>query len=282
MGRARRQPGSVWVGCWVLALGWLSATAQAAAPGGAGALRQALSRFNQDATEPLPALTDGQLQQLLAGDVVRFLDPPDADSGARRAVGLMLSDRDPAELWVAFQDPHYVAVDDLTERRLRLDSSTGRAVWYGHIDLPAPFKDRHWMVDVWNNHALYANSGGLAWEHAWREKRDSLGEARPLAESGALGAVDAQVFGESLETPLNRGAWVLLSLPDRRTLFAYHATSVVGGNIPEGLFSRYVLMGMDKLLRGIDQRARGLVADHYRAGHAPLPGPGPFSLPFFP
>lgn len=282
MGRARRQPGSVSAGCWVLALGFFSATAQAAAPGGAGALRQALSRFNQDATEPLPALTDGQLQQLLAGDVVRFLDPPEASSGARRAVGLMLSDRDPAELWVASQDAHYVALDDLTERRLRLDASTGRAVWYGHIDLPAPFKDRHWMVDVWNNHALYANSEGLAWEHAWRERRDSLGEARPLADSGALGAVDAQVFDDSLETPLNRGAWVLLSLPDGRTLFVYHATSVVGGSIPEGLFSRYVLMGMDKLLRGIDQRARDLVRGHYRAGHAPLPGPGPFALPFFP
>ena len=46
----------------------------------------------------------------------------------------------------------------------------------------------------------------------------------------------------------------------------------VGGDIPDGLMSRYILSGFPKLFRTIETRARSEVRAHYTAGHAPIYG----------
>ena len=129
-------------------------------------LTEKLTQFNAHAVFRLPTLSARQLADLSSGQVVRILERP--ANGDVRAIGLMVVQAEQRDLWVAAQDPHYVAADGLVEWRMASDTQNGRATWYGHIDLPSPFKDRHWVVDVWNNHALHTATGGMAWEHPWR------------------------------------------------------------------------------------------------------------------
>jgi hypothetical protein len=136
-------------------------------------------------------------------------------------------------------------------------------------------------VDVWNNHDLATKSSGTAWEHAWRLRPGGVAMAESRADAGDIGPVTGDAFRDSIETPVNEGAWISIALPDGRVLLAYHATTVVGGSIPTGLFSRFVLMGMSRMLRGVEQRARDVVPGHYQAGHEPLPAGGPGMTPFY-
>ncbi len=99
-----------------------------------------LDQFNAHAEYPLPRLSARQLTDLANGEVVRILERP--AGGDVRAIGLLV-----------------------VEWRMTSGPDSGKATWYGHIDLPSPFKDRHWVVSVWNNHALHRATNGVAWEH---------------------------------------------------------------------------------------------------------------------
>ena len=267
---------------WMLIIGAVGA--QAAEPDRAlsvADLRAQVTTFNAHATSPLPELSGDQLRALLAGDVVRVLDRPKSDPRIRRAVGLVLVEAEQRAAWVAAQDPHFVAVDGLTELQLTRDPSTGRASWYGHIDIPSPFDDRHYVVDVWNNHALHAASGGTLWEHAWQRNPTALPGVRARVAAGEVGALDVADFDASIETPLNEGAWIAMATPDGRAVLGYHATTLVGGHIPEGLFARYILLGLKSMMRTVQARAQGPIQAHYRGGHRPLPAGGPSMTPTF-
>ena len=241
-------------------------------------LRSTLATFNAHATYPLPELSPADLQTLADGAVFKTLDRP-GDGERRRAIGMLVVASPQADLWVATQDPHFTATEELTELRLSRDPVTGRASWYGHADLPSPVHDRHWVVDVWNNHALAAATGGAMWEHPWQLDPGGVSRVRSRVAAGEVGRVNVAAFDESIETPVNEGAWIAIDLPGDRALLAYHATTVVGGSIPDGLMSRFVLLGMDKMLRGIGQRAREVVPTHYVVGHEPIPAGGPGLTP---
>jgi len=257
----------------------LSSAPALAAPGlSAATLRDTLATFNAHAAYPLPPLSPSELKALADGEVFKTIDRPGGDE-RRRAIGMLVVPTRQADLWVACQDPHFTATEELTELRLSRDPSTGRASWYGHADLPSPFHDRHWVVDVWNNHALAAATDGAMWEHPWRLDLGGVARVRGRVSAGEVGQVEVSAFDESIETPVNEGAWIAIDLPGDRALVAYHATTVVGGSIPDGLMSRFVLLGMDKMLRGVARRAIEVVPTHYVGGHEPIPAGGPGLTP---
>ena len=147
-----------------------------------------------------------------------------------------------------------------------------RARWYGIVDLPRPFSDRHYVVDVWNNHELAAATDGRAWEHPWTLVPGGVASARSLVAEGKVPDTDLSMWESAVETPTNLGAWVAVELPDGGSLFAYHAATRVGGNIPEGMMLQYVKATLDATLRAVEKRARQTVPGHYTAGHAPVVG----------
>lgn len=261
----------------VLALLAIVAAAVAAPP--PTELSAALARFNRHAAFALPALSASQLDELSGGDVVRILER--RDDGDVRAIGLKVVRADQRDVWVAAQDTHYVATEGLTELRLSKDPATGKAIWYGHLDLPSPFKDRHWVVSVWNNHALHAATDGQAWEHPWKLARAAVPDARAAAAAGRIRGIDAARFDDAILTERNRGAWIAIELEGPWALVGYHATTVVGGSIPDGLMARAVHLRMRSLLRDLETRATTVVRSHYTPGHEPLPAGGPFATPYY-
>ena len=230
-------------------------------------IQAALQQFNQGAVYELPKLTAQQIENLRAGKVVKVMDQQGGTTQPRRATGLLLSSVSRNQLWVSCQDTHFQQQESTTELRVSL-TPPDKAAWYGYLDLPWPFDDRHWVVDVYNNHSLAAATGGKAWEHPWTLVPAARAESimTPVITNGKVKGVDMEMYHSAIYTPVNRGAWVAIDMGDH-AIFGYHATTVVGGNIPENLITQFVFQGMDKLLKDIEQRAKKSIPSHYTAGH---------------
>ena len=233
-------------------------------------VRAALETYNAGAVHRLPALTDAQVAELVAGGCVRLMAPNADPDGPSSAVGMVLSDVPRAALWVAAQDPHAVVDPDLTEFVVE-QIGPDEAIWYGYWDLPKPVHDRQWVIRSWNNHALASRTGGAAWEHVWRRVDDGLSRVRPVVEAGKARGVDLAMVDHAIETPVNEGSWSMIHVGDR-TLIAYQASSVVGGAVPDWLVARLVMARLETVLRSAEQRARAWAPGHYVAGHPPLLG----------
>lgn len=239
------------------------------------AISQGLARFNAHAVWPLPTLSGPQLRELLGGDVLRWVDKPLGEAGPRRAAALFLSDQPKERVWLALQDPHFQADPAVHELRLTLRPPDD-ADWYGLLDLPAPFKDRQWVVRSWNNHALHAATGGSHWEHPWRsfsgDVGDSLAAARQRAAAGEFGSVTPEQIDGAITSPANHGAFLAIELPESQTLFGYHAAFDAGGHIPDWAVVQFAYAGLDRAMRRYARRAQEDIPAHYGPAHAPVMG----------
>jgi hypothetical protein len=230
-------------------------------------IKSALDEFNASATYRLPQLSVSQLEALDSGRVVTILDRQGGSEQPRRATGLLKSTVDRDLLWLACQDLHFQIQEQTKELRISLDG-VDKAQWYGFIDLPWPFNDRHWVVDVRNNHSLAQKTNNRAWEHSWtlvpQEKGVDL--MAPQIRDDQVKGVTHELFDSAIYTPVNHGAWVAIDLGNE-AIFGYHTTTVVGGNIPESTISHFVYQGLEKLLIDIESRASQQIPSHYVSGH---------------
>jgi hypothetical protein len=152
------------------------------------------------------------------------------------------------------------------------EKSFDHAVWYGHIDLPRPVRDRQWVVESKNNHALAAASGGRCWEHEWKLVPDALDRERAHVARTGNARVTPEQLADAIYTPVNHGGWMLATLPGGRTLVAYQATSVVGGAIPDWLVLKLTMSRLESVLREVEKRAAAWAPTHYGADHPPVAG----------
>lgn len=251
----------------------------AAAPGPAE-LEQALVAFNARAVFPLPTPSSNDLDALAAGKLVRMRDRvADADDTAR-VIALKLIPEDKDVLWVAARDTHYSALDSLREICL-CDNPAQGTRWYQYLDLPWPFDDRHWVIDVWDNHDLAAATDGAAWEHPWKLVEGGPELASEVLASGRVPEIEPQAAEKAVYTPVNRGAWVAITVADGHTLLGYHVATVVGGGIPDNLVAKYTAMTFRSLYKGIEDRMQPAL-EHYDDAHAPmLAGDGTPIPPWF-
>jgi hypothetical protein len=231
------------------------------------------------AHHPLPDLTAEQRDELDASKVVRIVHHGDPEAPST-AVGIALLEADRNSLWIAAQDPHAQVDPALTEfviEWLGVDS----ALWYGHLDLPRPIRDRQWVVSSLNSHDLARASDGRCWEHRWALVADGLPRARSMVASGAVSRVTVDQVDDAVFTPVNHGAWLMAPLSDGRTLVAYQATSVIGGAIPNWMVLQLSMSRLESVLDDLEQRARGWARSHYGAAHPPVAGGDGEPIPKF-
>ncbi len=231
----------------------------------------ALATFNQHATIPLPPLSERELEKLAKGDIVRNVDREQTDDGPARAIGMVVLDAGRPAVWLSMQDPHYAGTDGLIEARLKTDGRD-RERWFGYLDVPRPFPDRQWVIDVWNEHGVAAATGGVAWEHPWALTPDGMAQVRPKVAAGEVAGLTVDDLDGAITTPLNQGAWVALDLGPDQTLLIYHCRFDVGGRVPDGLMTQYILSTFPKVFRAIEARAQDQVPGHYVAGHKAVYG----------
>jgi hypothetical protein len=233
-------------------------------------IKTAIVHFNQHSYYNVPVLSSAQTQELLNGNTLSIIDQQAGESGAKRAIGMRLSDQPKEKLWISCQDPHFVQQSSTKELRVEF-TEPDVAKWYGYLDLPWPFADRHWYVKVWNNHDIAKKTQNQAWEHPWELIANGGSQVRPQITQGKLTGITPDMMDEAIYTPLNKGAWAVVSVNDG-SLLIYHATTRVGGNIPEDAIVQFVKSGLDDMLRAIEERAQNEISTHYRGSHPLLPG----------
>lgn len=238
----------------------------------------AVASFQAHAIIPLPEIDADRWAQVLDGKVAHFLQRG-SKADAWQAVGLYLSSEPMDRLWLACQDPHFSLVDRVTEKRLSKDPHSGGALWYGLYDLPIPFDDRQWVVEVRNNGPLALATRNRIWEHIWRIDGTAQARIPELAAKGALNGVSPEQVEKALWIPVSNGGWVMFALDADHTLVAYHTAAELGGFIPDRLVAEASLRGMDKLIKGVEARAREEVRPHYSAGHEEVMGGDNLAIP---
>ncbi len=239
-----------------------------------------LKAFNQSAHFPLPTLSAAQIATLQQGEVVTILDGSAGADAPRRAVGLMLSEVSKRDLWLACQDPHAVLQSSTKELKTQVNADHS-AHWYGFFDLPWPFSDRHWMVKSWNVEGVASASANKHWEHPWDLIPDGATQIRPFIEAGKLPGVTIDLVDDAVYTPVSKGAWVVMEIQSDVRLVAYHATTVVGGSIPEDAAVRYTVTTLSDMLKGMEKRANEWVPTHYVSGHVGVLGGDNKELPLY-
>ena len=277
-----------------LLMAWLAVgEARGAEPRGAesprpdrAVLAEALARFDAHAFLPLPELDTAELGALASGELIRLREPPTAVGMPQRVVGLRWLALPRPVVWLACQDPHFSAVDELTEFRLD-DARQGkgpdggeRAIWYGLIDLPWPFKNRQWVIEVWDNQSLVRATEGQGWEHIWRLDPSHLPMALAAIERGEIPGITPQRAERAIVTPVNHGAWLAIEVAGG-TLLGWHATSSIGGSVSDRLVVSRAFHSLERLFWGVERRARRKVTRHYWDDHPPLRGGDGRPLPLY-
>jgi len=232
-------------------------------------LSEVISTYRAHATVPFPELTPGQLERLEAGKVVKLRTPPQ-DRVPVGAMGLVLSEQSRPDLWLGSLDPDQSYPDDFLSHDLPVVGAELQR-WYGFIELPAPFADRHFAVRTTINTELAAATDGKMWERHWVLDREAHAEMRVKVEAGEVKGLDLELFDKAIYLPANRGSWIFLDLPDGRVLFGYQTASALGGEIPDRLVTRYLFWGLDEIVDGVLERAEAM-RGHYVGGHPLLAG----------
>jgi hypothetical protein len=214
--------------------------------------------FNAAAVYKLPPLSSDDLQKLVDGKVVKIREPAAADE-PQRAIGMLLTAHPRDAMWVAArtEEGSYASMSNY------LIPGTGDLErWYQHMNVPFPFTDRHWVIDVWDNKA--AAEAGLCWEHPWRLAPTGYETARQATADQKVSSLTLKQFDGAVKVPVNNGAWVACELGSE-TLLVFHAQSVVGGAVPDRLVLDFTMMTLGKVVRGVESRA-ATAASWYRGG----------------
>jgi hypothetical protein len=227
----------------------------------------ALQEYSKGATYAFPMPPVNERARLVEGKVLKQrLKNDDGDV----AIGMLVSDEPMRDLWLGSLDPDFDIVKNVRTYNFPTPPDAVTR-WYGLVDLPFPFTDRHFLITTVVNKAIAAASGGRIWERAWHLEPDGVATMTPLVAAGKVEGVTPAMFEKAIYTPVNRGSWFFVQLDPAHVLMGYTCATVIGGDIPEGLVTQHVLQGLDELLTTVVSRARGM-NEHYVGSHPPLLG----------
>ena len=238
------------------------------------AIVNALEEYLAASRSPFPMPPDHERKRLLEGKVLKErIKESDGDL----AVGMIVSTEPLRDLWLGSLDPHF---DNVKNVRSYMFATPPDAVtrWYGLVDLPRPFTDRHFLITTVLNKAVAESSGGRIWERTWNLEADGVATMAPIVAAGKVEGVDAAAFDKAIYTPVNHGSWFFVQLDPTHVLVGYSCATVIGGDIPDGLVTQHVLAGLDELLNKVVSRAR-TIDEHYKGDHPILIGGAGLPLP---
>ena len=215
---------------------------------------------------PPKALEASVFEEAAAGKVARRTLPGEPAT----VVGVGVLDISREEAWLSLTDDRLSAeIESLTEVALQGTWASPKLL-YSRLDLPWPFADRHWVIQLSNNAALATRSG--VWERAWNVRPDALAGARTRTDAAAFDAAEA--------VAINEGSWLLVSLDATHTLAVYQARATMGGGIPDGAVDTYTRSSLTGLYSGIERNAEN-VRRRYGPGCTPQPGADGAPVPCF-
>ena len=222
---------------------------------------QVLEQYNalSDMRLPMPGPDDAKA--IAAGRVVKLRERMEMMSAATnerdqriRVVGYRLIERPRLLVWLAALDVGTEHSDRLTEHLL-MNDDRGGSLWYQHLHLYWPIKNRHWTIVNRKSVELADSTNGMVWEHAWQLAPEGREIAMDLLENREVDGLTDNRARRAIYLPVNRGAWTMFELGDGLTLVASHATVELGGFIPDSFVASYVGRQLTKMLDGLVSRS---------------------------
>ena len=229
----------------------------------AATISDAIGIYNAHKELRLPLPDQTELSRLVDGEVVTIREriPLTDTSGEtrdrHRFVGYRVVENPRLLVWLAALDTGVNHSRRTVEHHVSGDGKGG-AVWYQHIELPWPVRDRHWVIETRKDVQLSRDSNALIWEHAWALKIDGRPMATQLLQNGDVPGLDARDDRRAIYLPLNRGAWTMFALDDRRTLVATHLSTVLAGWIPDSWVAGFVSRQYKGILGGLAERSANI------------------------
>jgi len=184
--------------------------------------------------------------------------------GVQRVDTMVWLPLDAPLMWLAIHDDQHNDLNEgLVEHALQVEQD-GSKVLYQRIDLPIPFEDRFWVIQITNNAELYQVTEQRILERTW----DLYPEGLKLLSAKLNAENEGKVW-----TPANKGGWRLIQIKDQGCLVLYRVDSDVGGFVPDGFVGRFTLARMDELIERMAAAAKAMPL-HYTQEHSRVVLPG--------
>lgn len=218
----------------------------------------ALPSLNEHSKGHVPTLSQDEVKRLRSGKTIgrRLASEGEVDG----ALGIAFMPLSTEAVWVGgLDDQHAQLAAGLTEVWLP-GTNLERKILYQHLDVPAPFSDRHWVVQIRSNAPLYAASEGKIWERYWDLDPRPLSELMLELEEGAVDLED-----DTLTTPVNRGRWTIVQVSDG-VYVLYEVYTDIGGPVPEELMVRFAMLSLEQFM-GTLEEVGTKAPEHYAGDH---------------
>ena len=213
----------------------------AASPADQAAIYEAIAHRDAREAAGAPLISQDDYARALDGDVVARITRVDGVPAAK-AWGLMVLDHPVETVWTVVNSETRMAGELPVSEAHVLSGQSGAAPRQVFEFLPLPLlADRWWVVDVTHNAALYDATDGRVWEQVWTDATHTTAQAM-LPPSSADG----------IPVAWTQGAWLLVSLPNDRTLLEYYVWTDPGGSIPAGPATRFAAGAVRDTLRAVD------------------------------
>jgi len=218
----------------------------------------------------LPALSEGDYAKLATGKAV-LKEQKDEGNDLIRGTVYRVAETEAWRIWLALSDndTHEDFMPYVREGAV-LSQSGGSKLAYQYLEMPA-VKDRQIVTRARDNGALWAASGKTIWESVWWMEPGFDDDVAGYIDGGQIQHVTAEEAEEAVDMVSSEGYWLLVELPDDRTLIVYQSLCDVGGKIPSWLINEFGPSGLDKLTRVIEERGKAIEGTF--DGRTPPPAP---------
>ena len=236
-----------------------------------GGIPRLLAQYSEQGDLRLPNLSPVELGTLATGTpLVMLYRDPTAEPGdkvhAMGVVGWQVVRAPRLLVWLSLLG----AREDSSARRQHVVLTrrpAGTYISYHHIDLPWPFKDRHWLLLSEKNLSLASDSHDDIWEHRWSLLPPDESQLEAAYETGRVPGLTRKAFDDSVYLIANQGAWIVFDLGAEGTLVAATMDIDLGGRFPDALVQSFAKHQMREFfeslntLSGADYAANPVIDD---------------------
>ena len=236
-----------------------------------GKIPRLLTQYSEQGDLRLPNLSPAELETLATGTpLVTLYRDPTAEPGdnvhAMSVVGWQVVNAPRLLVWLSLLGSR----EDSSARRQHVVLArrpAGAYVSYHHIDLPWPFKDRHWLLLCEKNLSLANDSHDEIWEHRWSLLPLDDSQLEAAYDTGGVLGLTRKAFDDSLYLTANQGAWIVFDLGAEGTLVAASMDIDLGGRVPNTLVQSFAKHQMREFfesvntLSGFDYAANPVIDD---------------------
>ena len=230
---------------------WITVVAASAADLSAdiaAALEAAAPLRAQRLSTVVPALGPSAYAEAAAGKVAVGIDKVDGHA-ARLGWGVGVIDAPIGAVWAGINDEtRHGDLLPLSHVEL-LSGSPCADRRTALMVLPLPVvADRYWVNENRYATKLATASNGSVRELVWSSVDDPAARVTSEAGTAAIAGLVPMTF--------NRGAWLLIALPEGKTLAEYHSWVDPGGSVPAGAASAFATAGIVDTFKAMETYAR--------------------------